>query len=104
VKLTTAAPGVAEVELDWRGRRRPNFSGVTTCSGIESAPTPWSVVVVRNSPRKEPDDFFFTTDLAISLALVVEIYAVRWSIEMCFREVRQGVAGQEPQSSKGGRP
>jgi hypothetical protein len=34
----------------------------------------------------------------------VEIYAVRWSIEMCFREVRQGVAGQEPQSSKGGRP
>ena len=33
-------------------------------------------------------------------AEVVEIYAGRWSIELCYREVKQGICGQEPQSWK----
>ncbi len=37
----------------------------------------------RDPTGHEPDDFFFTTDLQMSPQEVVEIYAGRWSIELC---------------------
>ena len=56
------------------------------------------LVVVGDPAGNEPDDFLFTTDLEIGAAEVVEIYVGRWSIEMCYRDVKQTIGGEEPQS------
>lgn len=56
------------------------------------------LVIVRDPEGHEPDDYFFSTDVTMTPAQVVSIYAGRWSIEICYREVKQVVRGQEPQS------
>jgi len=48
----------------------------------------------------EPDDFFITTDRAATGADVASRYAGRWSIEVCFRDVKQALGGQDPQTWK----
>ena len=105
MQLARGATGFTEVELDWRGRRVKKL--------IWSRDVLWyrvcsdalvRLVVVRDPEGKEPDDFFFTTDLVMSAAEVVEIYAARWSIEVCYRDVKQAAGGQEPQSWKGKGP
>lgn len=58
------------------------------------------LVIVRDSEGVEPDDYFFTTDLTATAVEVVERYADRWAIEVCFRDVKQHLGGQDPQSWK----
>ncbi len=58
------------------------------------------LVVVRDPNGIEPDDFFFTTDLAATGAQVASRYAGRWSIEVTFRDVKQDLGGENPQSWK----
>jgi hypothetical protein len=59
------------------------------------------LVVVRDPAGVQADDFFFTTDLDCSPEWVAEHYAGRWSIEDTFRNVKQFLGGQQPQSWKG---
>ncbi len=101
VQLARAATSWQEVELDWRGHEVTKL--------LWSRDVLWyrvcrdamvRLVVVRDPTGHEPDDFFFTTDLQMSPGEVAEIYAGRWSIELCYREVKQGIGGQEPQSWK----
>ena len=63
------------------------------------------LVIVRDPEGIEPDDYFFTTDLtatnlAAAGAAVASRYAARWPIEVCFRDVKQHLGGQDPQSWK----
>ena len=58
------------------------------------------LVVVRDPHGIEPDDFFVTTDLTASGADTASRYAGRWSIEVCFRDVKQDLGGENPQSWK----
>jgi hypothetical protein len=58
------------------------------------------LVIVRDPDRVEPDDFFVTTDRTASGAEVAARYAARWSIETCFRDVKQDLGAQDPQSWK----
>lgn len=58
------------------------------------------LVIVRDPDRLEPDDYFFTTDLSDTAAQVISRYAARWAIEVCFRDVKQDLGGQNPQSWK----
>jgi len=62
------------------------------------------LVIVRDPDGKQPDDFFFTTDLAVAAADVAAHYAGRWAIEDTFRNVKQVLGGQHPQSWKGQAP
>lgn len=62
------------------------------------------LVIVRDPGGKEPDDFFFTTDLDALPADVAAQYAGRWSIEETFRNVKQVLRGEDPQSWKGQGP
>ena len=48
----------------------------------------------------EPDDFFITTDRTATGAQVASRYAGRWSIEVCFRDVKQDLGAQDPQTWK----
>jgi len=60
------------------------------------------LVVVRDPEGIEQDDYlflFFTTDLEMAPD-EVKIYADRWSIEVCYRQVKQDFGGQWPQSWK----
>jgi len=58
------------------------------------------LVIVRDPDGVEPDDYFFTTDRNATAADVVSRYAARWAIEVCFRDVKQDLGGQNPQSWK----
>jgi hypothetical protein len=62
------------------------------------------LVVVRDPAGKEPDDFFFSTDLSMKGAEVLSIYGGRWAIEITNRDVKQVVGGQQPQSWKAAGP
>ena len=62
------------------------------------------LVIVRDPQGKEPDDYFFTTNLQATAAHVIETYAGRWAIEDTFRNVKQFLGGQDPQLWKGRGP
>ncbi len=62
------------------------------------------LVIVRDPTGREPDDYFFTTDLTISAVDVLSTYAGRWSLEIAYRDVKQIVRGHQPQSWKGEGP
>lgn len=62
------------------------------------------LVVVRDPNGVQPDDFFITTDLTASPAEIASRYAGRWSIEVTFRDTKQHLGGQQPQSWKGAGP
>ena len=63
-----------------------------------------SLVIVRDPTGKQHDDFFFTTDLEALAPTVAEHYAGRWSIEDTFRNVKQFLGGEDPQTWKGTGP
>lgn len=58
------------------------------------------LVVVRDPQGNQPDDFFFTTNLDVAGEAVAACYAGRWSIEVTFRDVKQSLGGQHPQTWK----
>ena len=59
-----------------------------------------TLVIVRDPDGVQPDDYFFTTDPAATAADVVTRYSSRWAIEVCFRDVKQDLGAQNPQSWK----
>lgn len=58
------------------------------------------LVIVRDPTGKQHDDFFFTTDLDDTPEAVASRYAGRWSIEDTFRNVKQFLGGEDPQTWK----
>ncbi len=56
------------------------------------------LVMVRDPAGRQPDDFFFTTDLTATAVAVLERYGGRWTIEETFRAVNQQLRGETPQS------
>lgn len=58
------------------------------------------LVIVRDPDGIEPDDYFFTTDLDASADEMVSRYAARWAIEVCFRDAKQDLGAQDPQTWK----
>jgi hypothetical protein len=65
---------------------------------------PILLVISRDPNRKEKDDFFFTTDLNMTAVEVLECYNDRWAIEDTFKNTKQLLGGQEPQTFKGKGP
>lgn len=63
-----------------------------------------TLVVVRDPEGACPDDFFVTDDPEASGADVAARYVGRWSIEVTFREVKQCLGGEDPQSWRGKGP
>jgi len=58
------------------------------------------LVISRDPDGVERDNFFFTTDLKTSPEKIIGRYAGRWSIEDSFKNVKQYLGGQDPQSWK----
>ena len=47
------------------------------------------IVVVRDPKGKRKDDCFFSTDRSMSPEAILEAYAMRWSLEVAFRDSKQ---------------
>jgi SRSO17 transposase len=59
---------------------------------------PVTVVVTRDPSGRWRDDCFFTTDLTMKPTEVVETIALRWSLEVTFRDAKQALGFEEPQN------
>ena len=66
--------------------------------------SPILLVISRDPSGKEKDDFFFTTDLGLTAREVLECYNDRWAIEDTFKNTKQLLGGQQPQTFKGKGP
>lgn len=56
------------------------------------------LVVVRDPTGHEPDDFLVTTDIHSRPQYVASAYFDRWAIEDCFRNTKQFLGAEDPQS------
>ena len=57
-----------------------------------------NIVVVRDPKGKRKDDCFFSTDLSLSAVAILELYTFRWSLEVAFRDIKQFLGMENPQS------
>jgi len=65
---------------------------------------PILLVISKDPAGKERDDFLFTTDVTMTAREVLECYSDRWAIEDTFKNTKQFLGGQEPQTYKGQGP
>ena len=56
------------------------------------------IVVVRDPSGRRRDDCFFSTDLTLQPPQILEIFALRWPLEVCFRDVKQFLGFEDPQN------
>ena len=101
--LATQASGRGwrKVTVDLRGRPVERLVHVRDVLWYAVNKTDLVRLVIAGDPAGvEPDDFFVTTDTSATGAQVASRYAGRWSIEVCFRDVKQHLGGQDPQSWK----
>ena len=104
-RLAARARKWESVEVPWRGRSITRLIWSRRVLWYNVCPKAMVLlVVVRDPDGKEPDDFFFTTDLEMAPAEVLSVYGDRWAIECTYRDVKQLAHGQEPQSWKGRGP
>jgi hypothetical protein len=56
------------------------------------------IVVVRDPSGRRRDDCFFSTDLTLKPRQILETFALRWPLEVCFRDVKQFLGFEDPQN------
>jgi DDE superfamily endonuclease len=79
------------LHVSWYGGGHRDVSVVSSTghwyqSGAGLAPVLW--VHVRDCTGTHRDEYFFTTDVAMDIAELIEMYTARWSIEVTFQEMR----------------
>ena len=58
------------------------------------------IVIVRTERGKVPFRTFFSTDASMTVEQIIEAYASRWSIEVCFRDLKQELGFGQSQARK----
>jgi len=84
-----------------RGSPRERLVYAQRVIWVRVSKRPVLLVLSRDPEGREADDFFFSTDEADDPAAVVGQYADRWSVEDTFRNVKQYLGAEQPQSWKG---
>jgi hypothetical protein len=93
--------GWRKVSVDMRGRPVERLVHVRDVLWYRVCPNKLvRLVIVRDPAGVQPDDFFFTTDLTNTGAQVASRYPGRWCIEVTFRDSKQNLGGQHPQTWK----
>ncbi len=82
----------------WFKSMRALWYCVCAPAGNSAGTRPLQIVVVRDPSRKRRDDCFFTTDPSMTSIEVIETIAKRWSLEVTFRDAKQSLGFEEPQS------
>ena len=88
------------VETRERGKQRKRLVYVRKVVWYKVLHKPVLLVISRDPAGKEKDDFFFTTDLSLAGAQVIGGFAGRWCIEDTFKNTKQLMGGQQPQTYK----
>ncbi|MFA5866253.1 MAG: transposase [Phycisphaerae bacterium] len=83
-----------------RGKTRRRQVHVRKVLWYKVSREPVLLVICRDPAGKERDDFFFTTDLSMAPAEVIGAFAGRWSIEDTFKNTKQFLGAEQPQSWK----
>ncbi len=92
-------------DIDFRGRLKGRLLYARRVLWYKTCPTrPVLLVIVRDPTGREPDDFFFTTEVEAYGPDVASRYCGRWSIEDTFRNTKQYLGGEDPQTWKGQGP
>lgn len=89
------------VEVDFRGHVLERLVLVRDVLWYSVSPKALvRLVVVRDPEGVELDRIVFSTDLNGSGAEIASRYAGRWAIEVCFRDTKQDLGGENPQCWK----
>jgi hypothetical protein len=100
-QMAKAKTGWKEVLVWERGKQRTRLALTREVLWYKVSPNrPVLLVISRDPDGKEQDDFFFTTDPSATAAEVIGQYAGRWSIEDTFKNAKQFLGGQHPQTWK----
>jgi hypothetical protein len=59
---------------------------------------PVRIAVVRDPSGRRRDEAFFSTDLTSSVGFILQSYAHRWTLEVAFRDGKQHLGFEDPQS------
>ena len=89
-----------KVKVRERGKIRTRLVYARKVLWYRVSHKPILLVISRDPQGKEKDDFFFTTDVTMEPVEVIECYADRWAIEDTFKNTKQFLGGQEPQTFK----
>jgi hypothetical protein len=60
------------------------------------------IVVVHDPSGRRRDDCFFSTDLSLKPAQILETFTLRWPLEVCFHDVKQFLGFEDPQNRVSG--
>ncbi len=74
-----------ELICEFRGRKTTKLVWSTEVLWYRGSPKAMVRLVVRDPTGREPNDFLFTTDLAMSAVEVIAVYVGRWGIKMVYR-------------------
>jgi len=96
--------GWREVLIETRGHPVPGLVWSRPVLWYAVRQQPVLLVVVADPNARQRDDLFFTTDLDLTPEDVASLYAGRWSIEDTFRNTKQLLGGEDPQSWSGRGP
>jgi len=99
--LAINATNWKKVKVTLRGKEKERLvsSQLVLWYGVKNN-GPVLLVISRDPAGKEPDDFFCTTNVKASAEHVIETYGGRWSIEDTFKNTKQSLKGETPQSWK----
>jgi len=89
--------GVTTIE---RGKARERLVYARPVLWYRVSKAPILLVISRDPEGIERDDFSFTTDLSLKPKQVIGGFAGRWSIEDTFKNTKQSLGRQEPQTWK----
>jgi len=103
-KMTAYIQDWQEIEFRQRGKMTKRLVYVRQIIWYKVTHKPILLIISRDPCGKERDDFLFTTDLAMTAGEVLECYNDRWAIEDTFKNTKQILGGQHPQTFKGKGP
>lgn len=89
-----------KVKVCERGRIKERLVYTRKVLWYRVSQKPVLLVICRDPQGKEKDDFFFTTDVTMTAADVIGYYGDRWAIEDTFKNTKQFLGGQQPQTFK----
>ena len=93
-----------KVKVRERGKKKARLIYARQVLWYRVSHQPVLLVISRDPAGKEKDDFFFTTDVTMKPSEVISCYADRWAIEDTFKNTKQLLGGQQPQTFKGQGP
>ena len=103
-KMAPRVKNWQRVEVCERGEMRTRLVYTQVILWYRVLHQPILLVISRDPKGKEKDDFLFTTDVTMDPATVIGDYADRWAIEDTFKNTKQLMGGQQPQTFKGQGP